>query len=188
MTRTLRWSFSPAIRRQMQTFRYSRSLLHRHGFLGAATAQPLRGRGWLGSCFCQTGVRWSQWTSRPARRRCPRRETRVAGGASAAGGVPRRVLWQRAVRYLAHRHLRGCAGRHDLGRPSVAAAEVDGGRLTEYPSRAGQYGRVRVTVDGPGLLRRTHGVGCSAGRNSLSCGVGRSELNAALTRDGSGKP
>src|SRR5947209_6877790 len=47
--------FSPAIRRQMQTFRYSRSLLHRHGFLGAATAQPLRGRGWFGSWICQNG-------------------------------------------------------------------------------------------------------------------------------------
>lgn len=33
--------FSPAIRRPMQTFRYSGSLLNRHGFLGAATAQIL---------------------------------------------------------------------------------------------------------------------------------------------------
>src|ERR1700757_3459932 len=35
MTLTLRWRVSPpAIRRPMQTFRYSRALLHRHGFPG----------------------------------------------------------------------------------------------------------------------------------------------------------
>jgi hypothetical protein len=82
------------------------------------------------------------------------------------GSVPRRVLRQLPVCYLAHRHGRGRAGRHDLSRPPVAAAEV-GGQLPECPSRAGRDQPVQVTVDDPGQFRR---AGAQPGREAVVLG------------------
>ena len=79
------------------------------------------------------------------------------------GGVPGRVLRKLPVRYLAHRHWRGGAGRHDLGRPPVATAEV-GRQLPEGPSRAGRHRLVQVTVDDLGQLRS---AGAQSGREAV---------------------